>query len=107
MYFSNWKKYKDNHQISQSLLWEYDLTKFDWGKMKTIVVQRVIERGDEKDIYAAINLYGGMNEFIQILKEVPRLNPIDMNFVCRVFNIKKEDLRCYKRTLLREQLFNS
>jgi len=44
--FTDWKERKDiKDTISKSLLWEYDLTNFDWDDMKTVVVQRVIERG--------------------------------------------------------------
>ena len=67
----------------------------------------VIERGWLKDFYAAFNLYGGISGFREIIKEVPSLSPRDMNFVCVIFNLKKEELRCYTRKLSREQLLNS
>ena len=45
--------------------------------------------------------------FREIIKEVPSLSPRDMNFVCVVFNLKKEELKCYTRKLLRDRLLNS
>ena len=60
-----------------------------------------------KDFYAAFKLYGGIEGFREIIKEVPSLSPRDMNFVCVVFNLKKEELKCYTRKLLRDRLLNS
>ena len=83
------------------------LSCFDWWKSRKIVVQRIIERGWLKDFYAAFKLYGGIEGFREIIKEVPSLSPRDMNFVCVVFNLKKEELKCYTRKLLRDRLLNS
>ncbi len=59
--------------LDPGLLWEYDLSRFDYLKMSNIVVQRVVERGMPEDWYAALNLYGkdGMKEAIRAL---PYLN---------------------------------
>ena len=92
--FDEYKTYTGDSSISPSLLWEYDLSHFDWWKSRNIVVQRVIERGWLKEFYAAFNLYGG-------------LSPRDMNFVCIVFNLEKEELKCYTRKLSREKHLNS
>ncbi len=105
--FDDYAKHAGECAISPTLLWEYDLSDFDWWKSRKIVVQRVIERGWFNDFYAAINLYGGIDGFREIIKEVPDLSPRDMNFVCTVFGLKKEELRCYTRKLLRNQHLNS
>ena len=41
--FDEYKTYTGEVSISPSLLWEYDLSCFDWWKSRKIVVQRVIE----------------------------------------------------------------
>lgn len=48
MYFSNYRKHR-NMQLRRSLFWEYDMNNFDFYQMKSIVVQRVIERGLTED----------------------------------------------------------
>lgn len=106
MIFDDWRE-KNINSISKSLLWEYDLSNFDWDYMKVIVVQRVIERGWMDDFYGAINKYGGIDNIREIIKDIPVLSEKDMNFVCAIFNLKKEDLRCYTRKQLREKLLNS
>lgn len=106
MIFSDWEKHK-NAKLSTHLLWEYDLTEMDWYDMRLVVVQRVIERGWLDDFYAAIRLYGGIEPFKEIIKQIPVLSPKDMQFVCTVFNLQKSELRCYTRPQLRAKLMNS
>ena len=103
MFFNDWKEHSEN-TIKPSLLWEYNLEKFDWQKYRGVVVQRVIERGWYSDWYAAINLYGGLENFIEIIKQVPFLNEIDMNFVSKIFDIDLNELQCYKNKQSRKRL---
>ncbi len=107
MLFRDWKKKNVSSEISKTLLWEFDLSNFDWDDMRVLVMQRVIERGRLDDFYAAIKKYGGIENVRQIIKEIPILSPRDMNFVCVFFQLKKEDLKCYIRKQLREELLNS
>jgi len=90
-------------KVSKTLLWDYDLTQFDWQRSRKVVVQRVIERGWLRDYFAAFDLYGGIEGFREIIKEVPTLSAQDMNFVCTAFGLKKEELRCYTRRQLRRR----
>ena len=83
-------------EVRPSLLWEYDLSNFDWQQMRNEVVQRVLERGRMDDFYAILNLYG--EEGVKAaLREIPYMNDKDMNFACIAFDLRKEDLRCYIR----------
>jgi hypothetical protein len=75
--------------------------------MKYIVVTRIIERGWMNDFYAAIRLYGGLENFKQIIREVPFLTDKDIDFVCKIFGLKKEELACYTRKQLREKHLSS
>lgn len=101
MMFEDWKE-KNINSISKSLLWEYDLSDFDWNYMKVVVMQRVIERGWMNDFYGAISIYGGIDNIREIIKDIPVLSDKDMSFVCSIFNLKKEELKCYTRKQLRE-----
>ena len=67
--FDEYKNSQETYSISPSLLWEYDLSHFDWWKSRKIVVQRILERGWLKDYYAAFHLYGGIEGFREIIKE--------------------------------------
>ena len=93
MLFDDYRQHQDS-VIRPSLLWEYDLSDFDWQNMRNVVVQRVLERGRMDDYYAMLNLYGreGVRE---ALRMIPYMNRKDMNFACFVFGLKKEEMQCY------------
>ena len=99
-------KYHTDSTLRPSLLWEYDLSAFDWQTMRDVVVQRVLGRGRRDDYYAMLNMYG-LDGVREALRNVPYMNDKDMNFACHTFNLKKEDLKCYKRKQSRQQHFNS
>lgn len=66
-----------------------------------------VTRFIEKKVWIKLcDLYGGIEGFREIVKDVPCLSGRDMNFACIAFGLKKEDLKCYTRKLLRIQLFN-
>ena len=93
MLFDDWKD-KSPLKISSTLLWDYDLSTFDWENGKLIVVERIVESGQDNDFYAAIQLYGGLEGFIEIVKQGPYLNERDMNFVSKAFRIDLNELQC-------------
>ena len=103
--FNDYREHKEA-TVRPSLLWEYDMTDFDWQAMRNIVVQRVVERGYPDDFYAILNLYTpeGVKDAI---KECPYLNRKDRNFVCVVFNLKPEELRCSTHRQSVEKHWNS
>ena len=105
MFFDNYKSHQ-KAQIRKTLFWEYDLERLNWKDMRTLIVQRVIERGRMNDFYAILNLYGltGVKEAI---KQISYLNSKDLSFVCSVFNLKKEDLKCYTKQQSTVQHWNS
>ena len=108
MFFDDYRSHPDAI-LNPSLLWEYDINSpdWDWNRMATTVVRRVIELGLEDDYYALFNLYGSPNSIKQIIMQIPYLNPKDMEWVCVLFHLNKEQLLCYKRKLSRTKLLNS
>ena len=44
--------------ISDALLWEYDLKTFHWDKSYKIVIERVLERGNLKEWREIVMFYG-------------------------------------------------
>ena len=81
--------------ISPHLLWEYDLSQFDWDAMKVLVVQRVVQLGWPKDWKAMMEYYG-YNEVKEAIKKVPHLYPSDITYVCTIFDLQPDELLCYR-----------
>ena len=110
--FQDWKeRIKENPQVFTGLLWDVNtsnMTNQDWQDMKLLVVQRVIELGDENDYYAIFKLYGGPNGVRDIIKQIrSAFSPKNEAFIRTIFNLKREDLICYERKRLREIHLNS
>jgi hypothetical protein len=106
--WSDWKeKINPDIQIPKKLFWDVDWANFDLQKNKKLVVLRVIEYGLPEDYHTLFNLYGGVSGVREIIKEIPHFRyPRDISFVCTAFNLKKEDLECYKRQQLRKERMN-
>ena len=66
--------------------------------MKNVVIQRVEERGWPNNYYAMHKLYED-RIVRQEVKKFPYLNYKDMNFVCRMFNLKRGSEMLQKQTL--------
>ncbi len=105
MIFDDWESRK-KEKISKEILWEYDIEdpNWNWEKMKNIVVQRVLENGREQDYYAMFQIYGGKTKVREIIKNMPFLGPRELSWACVLFNLKKEELRCYTRQQLRKKI---
>lgn len=102
--FTQFLPKEGHYKINPTLLWEYDPAILDCPELRWIVVQRVVERGFIEDFAAAIEKYGGVEAFREIIKnEVRHLSPRDRAFVCFYFNLKEDELECFKRKQLREE----
>lgn len=109
MIFEDWATHK-KETLSPKLFWEYDLSSPDWDlwKMRSIVIQRVLELGRESDYYAMYQIYGGKERLREIVKnDVLYLEPREIAWACFLFNLKKEEMRCYIRRQSRMKLLAS
>jgi len=65
--------------IRKHLLWEYDLEKINFSKLATVVIERVIERGNIADWKALVQYYG-KNKISTVAKTSTRLDDKSKNF---------------------------
>ena len=105
MYFDDFKKHPDA-TISPQLLWEYNLSDFDFNEMREVVIQRVIERGWPKDWYFVLNRYG-VEEVKSVIKNLAYLNDKDMNFVSHQFAIPLTSMKCNEKKQSANRHWNS
>ncbi|MDA3905334.1 MAG: hypothetical protein PF484_04585 [Bacteroidales bacterium] len=105
MFFDNYNLHQ-KAKIRSTLIWDYNPDRINWQEIQVVVVQRVIERGRMDDFYAMLNLYG-LEGVKDAIKQIAYLNAKDLSFVCSVFNLKKEDLKCYTKQQLMIQHWNS
>ncbi len=106
--FYKYPSQKGLHTISPTLLWDYDLRDFDWIKCRAEVVKRVIMMGRLADFFGAFDMYGGIDGVRKIARdEVDELSDRNLDFMCQVFNLEKEQTLCYEKRLSRARLLNS
>jgi hypothetical protein len=105
MFFSDYHLHKEA-TLRKSLLWEYNFEKIDWQRMRNIIVQRVIERGRPDDFYAILNKYS-LEGVKQGIRQIPYLNKKDLSFVCTIFELNKNELKCCTTKRLKSQHWNS
>ncbi|MCO6491460.1 MAG: hypothetical protein J5I98_23790 [Phaeodactylibacter sp.] len=65
--------------ISPHLLWEYDLSSFDFDKSKRVVIERVIERGTLDDWREMIRYYGE-EQVLNVARQSRQLSAKDKGF---------------------------
>ncbi len=68
-----------NISISPHLLWEYNLATFDFDRSKSIVIERVIQRGTLED-WQEIVKYFGTDPILEVVQNSKQLSKKDKDF---------------------------
>ena len=66
-------------QIRKHLLWEYDLSTFDYLRSKKVVIERVIERGNLKE-WKEMLLFYGRATVLEVARASKQLDRKEKNF---------------------------
>ena len=76
----------------RELLW--DKASLHPDRDKYVIVERILEFGTEEEAAAVIHSYG--HEFIkEVIKESPNLSHKTVNYFSMIFNIPRENSRCF------------
>ncbi len=89
-------------ELNPSLLWDFGEKEFDLQKNKKIIIQRVVEYGTLEDWSFIIKQYGEA-EVVRNIKELSGLSKLNVNFICKVFNLKPHELKCCTKPQWRKQ----
>lgn len=81
--------------LSKTLFWDCDFSKIDWDKSYSFVIQRVLERGT-LDEWFDIKKHYGMEKIKETVLNARYLNKKVLSFCSTIFDVPKEDFRCYK-----------
>ena len=83
--------------LPKHLFWDMNTNLLDKEKNKTIIIERVINRGDINDVKIIISEYG-LDTIKQEIVNAGFLDKITLNWVSLFLNIPKTKFRCYKKT---------
>jgi hypothetical protein len=80
--------------FSSHLFWDVDVLKIDLQRTKRWMVERVVEYGSLSD-WKMLNALYGKEEIKNQVVAIRNLDEVTCSFLCVVFELKKEDFRCY------------
>lgn len=86
----------DLSNLSQHLFWDIDKNKLDSEKHKSLIIERVMNRGNLNDLKILLQTYD--NDTIK--REIINAGYLDkktLNWAALFFNLKKSDFKCYKK----------
>lgn len=84
------------HNINDAYFWDIDIKTLDKTKSKRLIIERVVNLGNLGELKLLINHYGEK----ELIKTICKLNYLDsktLNFFSLVFNVPKNDFRCFIR----------
>jgi hypothetical protein len=80
--------------LSKVLFWDVSFETIDWQLKAAYVIERVVNYGSVQD-WKTIKQYYGMERIRVITLQVRDLAPQTLSFLSCIFNIPKEEFRCY------------
>jgi hypothetical protein len=60
-------------EIRKHLLWEYEWESVDFSQLATVVIERVVERGNPHEWQEIVNFYG-VDKILNVAEKSKRLN---------------------------------
>jgi hypothetical protein len=85
-------------KLSKHLFWDCNIDALDPRADSRLVLERVYTRGTEDDEREVFRYYG--REHIRnTIVNIKYLDKKTLNYLSVVFNVPREDFKCYKRSL--------
>ncbi|OFX16980.1 MAG: hypothetical protein A2033_13855 [Bacteroidetes bacterium GWA2_31_9] len=81
-------------ELSAFIFWDTDYTKIDWQKKARYVLERVVMFGTANDWRTSLKYYG-KEKILSELQQSKILDAKCVSFLSCIFNVPKEDFRCY------------
>jgi len=85
-------------KLSNYLFWDCNINLLDPNIDRNLILERVFSRGTENDEREVLNYYGA-NLIKNTILDIKYLDKKTLNYLSIVFNIPKEEFKCYKRSL--------
>lgn len=85
--------------INKSYFWDIDINTLDDKKSKRLIIERVINLGNLKELKFLFNYYGEK----EVINTIQRLNYLDsktLNFFSLIFYIPKNKFKCFTKKRL-------
>lgn len=87
------------NKLSPHLFWDTDINLLDFTTSKEFIIQRVLEYGLMEDWKIIKQVYG-LEKIKEVALQLRFLDDISVSFLATLFNIDKQQFRCYKNKQL-------
>lgn len=91
--------------LSKVIFWDTDYNRIDWDNKARYVIARVVMFGTLED-WNEIKKYYGLERIKEEMLEERYLDNKTLSFLSVIFNIPKEEFRCYKEKQLNPPHWN-
>ena len=92
--------------IDPRYFWDIDRGKLDVIVSKRLIIERIFSLGKLDEMKVLLSYYG-KREVVDTLCQLNYLDPKTLNFISKFFNKPKSSFKCYTRTPLTHQHWNS
>lgn len=89
-------------QFRQELFGDVDRDKMSLEEHWKFIITRVLARGHEDEVRFMLKHYGD-ERCTEAVTTARYLDKVTLSFCCTLFNLKKEDFRCYQLRQLNPQ----
>ena len=93
-------------KLSKVIFWDVDYDSIDWDKKARFVISRVLMYGTIED-WEAIKSYYGAERIKEEMLQERYLDPKTLSFLSCIFDIPKEQFRCFTERQSSPQHWNS
>ncbi len=91
--------------FNKSLFWDINIENLDYKIHKRFIIERVLTRGNWND-WQELKSFYGLQEIKNEVVNIRYLDKKTLNFCHTLFNIKKEEFRCYNTEPSVRKLWN-
>lgn len=88
--------------LPKVLFWDFEYDKMDWNRSYKTIMERVLDKGSERDWEEMIRFYGRENVIKALKEDITYLSDITMQAVCKYFQLSEEQLRCSTKKQLNQ-----
>lgn len=92
--------------LSKSLFWDVDISTLNDQKHARFIIERVLTRGNWSD-WQALKAFYGLQKIRDEALHIRYLDKKTLNFCSVLFNINKEEFRCYTTAQSIRELWSS
>ena len=93
-------------KLNPQYFWDVNLSGLDELSACRLVIERIFSLGDVHEMNLVIDFYG-KRKVVEVLCNLPYIDPKTFNFIKKLFNKPAEKFRCYQKQQSIPRLWNS